>query len=580
VLRVGLAGIRTIGGRGVLHRAASSARLLEDDVRYRKWLAAHPHEAPDGLVQAVAQLSYRPLISVIVPVFNTEPRLLGRCLESIRAQVYPHWEICVGDDGSTAAGTRAALTDACADPRIRVVRSDRNAGIAAATNAGLSLATGDFVAFVDHDDALPPEALAEVALRLDASPDLDVVYTDEDKIDEAGERREPHFKPDFSRAQLFSCMYMSHLTVMRRARVMEAGGLRREYEGSQDYDLMLRVTERSSAVAHVPRVLYHWRTTAASAASSQLSKPWAVEAGCRALEDAVRRSGERATVHPTGAAGHFQVRYEVGGTPLVSIVIAAAGTEPARTSEAWHARLAHLAGRTRYRPVEFIVATRDVSLDLGRAGSSANCRMIATGADAAPAQLTVASRASRGDHILLLDADAEPIAGDWLESLVGLSQRPGVGAVGAFLLRPGGVVDHAGIVVGVGRVAAPALAGEPDWLQGHRAMALDVRNCSAVSAACLMSRRFVFESAGGLDSSLPGLYDVDYGLRVRGKGLQVVVTPHVRLTCGSTSARLGGTPADEIARLRATWGAAVDRDPYYNPHFDRQAATFRLPAAN
>jgi GT2 family glycosyltransferase len=457
------------------------------------------------------------------------------------------------------------------------VRSEVNRGIVHASNAALALATGDFIAFLDHDDELTPDALAEVARRIAADPDLDVVYSDEDKIDEGGVRREPHFKPDFSPAQLRSCMYISHLTVMRRQRLMEVGGLRPAFEGAQDYDAMLRVAERSSRIAHVPKVLYHWRATPDSAASSQLSKPWAIAAVRRALDDHVRRANLQAVVEPTRAAGHFRIRYDVRGAPRVSILVALTGP-PGGDQRPSH--LTAIAAATKYPAIDFVIASEaPLPENTQHALGGIAHRLVVTGAASLPVQLNAAARAAGGDHLLMLDPRAEPLARDWLDALLEFSQQRTVGSVGAFLLNPDRTIDHAGLVLGVGTGVASALHGDPEWMRGHLGTAEDVRNCSAVSGACLMTRREVFERVGGFDEHLAALFDVDYGLRVRRAGLQVVITPHARIRSSATSARLGAAPRADIERLRSVWGAAVERDPYYNPHFDRRAATFRLPAA-
>lgn len=584
VAQSAFAALRLLGPIGLLRYVAHTARQREDDARYRRWLSQHTPTAEDlrRLAQRVSALRHRPRISVIVPVFNTDPLWLRECLFSVTGQVYPDWELCLCDDGSTDARTLDVVASLAGDPRVRIATSPRNLGIVDASNRALDLTRGEFVGFLDHDDVLAPDALAEIALRLDADPTLDIVYTDEDKIDPSGIRSQPHFKPDWSPEQLRSCMYTSHFTVMRRELVIAAGRFRSGYEGSQDYDLMLRAVERTSRIAHIARVLYHWRMTPRSAASSQLAKPWAVAAARRALEDAVRRQAIAAEVLPTAAAGHFRIRHAVRGSPLVSVLIVPSrrgdGSVRADVAKCLEAVLR----TTRGRAMEFIVAD-----DAPLAGAAA--RMLARAshrlvsypslsADSVAGRLNHAATRAAGDYLLVLQENVEPIGVGWLDALLEQAQLDLVGAAGAFLLHSGGTVAHAGLVVGAGSGVAPAFHGEPAWTRGHMSNALDVRNCSAVSGACLLTRRSIFERMGGFDETVGrSLFGVDYGLRLRRAGLRVVVTPHARLYQRTGHDPQGWADPEDMHRLRALWGPSLDEDPYYNPNFDRRAATFRLP---
>jgi len=548
IARGGLAALRLLGPRGLLYRAAAAVTQREDDERYRRLLAAA--DAVTAPI-AVAPDAEAPLVSIVTPVFNTHPAWLERAVASVRDQTYARWELILSDDGSTDAGTLTVLRASSADPRVQVIRAAANGGIVAASNAALDRARGEFVAFLDHDDELAPEALAEIVAHLGDAAGADVVYTDEDKIDPSGRRRQAHFKPDWSPELLDSCMYVSHFTVMRRQLVVDAGGFRAGFDGSQDYDLMLRVAERTDRVAHVPRVLYGWRMAPDSAASSQLAKPWAIRAGQRALEEAVARRGLAASVVSAGAAGHFRVRYEIAGTPITSIL-----TPSVLTGRA----AAAIERTTGGRRLEIVIAHPP-----------------APGAPLA-ARLNALARRATGDHLLFLHDDVEPCGPGWLDALIEFSQQARIGAVGPFLLRRDGTIDSAGLVLGAGGLAGHALQGAPGWTRGHLSNALDVRNCSAVSGACLLTRRDVFERLGGFDERFgEALFAVDYGLRLREAGLRVVVTPHARVWHGGPC-RHAAAPAEEN-QLRARWGRTLERDPYYNPAFDRRAATFRLPPA-
>lgn len=548
-VRLAIAGVRTMGVRHVLSRAANAARQVEDDQRYREWAAQHPwtDDQAARLRADIATLPYRPTISIVTAVFNTEPAWLLRAAASVQNQIYPHWQLCLCDDGSTRQDTIAALETLRGSAGVRVIRLDTNSGISQASNAALSLATGEFVGFLDHDDELTKDALAEVVKALNGRPQPDIVYSDEDKIDEHGVLSQPHFKPDWSPELLLSCMYASHFTVMRRQLVVDAGAFRTGFEGSQDYDLLLRATERSSRVAHVPRVLYHWRTAPESAASSQLSKPWAVQAAERALTDHLARHGG-GDVRSAGPAGHFRVQFAIPKPPLVSVLVPGVFE-----SAALQQRLA----RTRYRAVEVL------------SGDTA-------GPDIAACLNVLAGKAT-GEHLLVLDPGFEPADPSWLTTLVELSMRTGVGAAGPLLLGADGRIESAGIVIGTSECVSPAFAGEPAWARGHLSNLHDVRNVSALPASVFLTSRKAFELAGGFCDGLGlALFTVDYGLRTRRAGLRTAITPHARLR-RRTGVSAPGPTASECARLREIWGAELDNDPYYNAHFDRSSATFRLP---
>lgn len=590
LLKGGLLALRMLGTCGLVRRAAAVARQAEDTERYRRQLVAPNGRAePAGSpARAAAVVASQPLVSIITPVFNTDPVWLRRAIESVRQQTYPRWELCLSDDGSTDPRTQAVLASASSDPRIHIVRSAANRGIVLASNAALASATGEFVGFLDHDDELYPEALEEVVVRLAAQPDLDVVYTDEDKIDPSGVRSQPHFKPDWSPELLRSCMYTSHFTVMRRSLVDAVGGFRAGYDGAQDYDLMLRAAERTDRIAHVPRVLYGWRTTPLSAASSQLAKPWAVRAGGRALEDAIRREGVAARVVPAGAAGHFRVRYAIAGAPVVSVLITSSNrtrTVRGRRVDLLAQCVAAVARTTAGRAIEIVIAHQaPISPEAAAALRRVPHCAIAFPAESEPvlaARLNEAARIARGDHLLIVHDDVEALEQGWLDAMLEFSQQSAIGAVGPLLLHPDGSIEHAGIVLGAGELAAHAFQGEPAWTRGHMSNALDVRNCSAVSGACLLTRRRVFEEIGGFDERVGReLYDIDYGLRVREHGYRLVVTPHARLRHHKAAGTPRGRRPDEVARLKASWGTVLSRDPYYNPNFERRAATFRLAAGD
>jgi GT2 family glycosyltransferase/2-polyprenyl-3-methyl-5-hydroxy-6-metoxy-1,4-benzoquinol methylase len=548
-------------------------RVSTPDERYELWLYLNVL-APArrrATARAIRHLTYRPTFSVVIATYETEPEWLWGAVESVRRQLYPNWELCIADDGSTREDTLALLRELDErDPRIRVTYGDHQ-GIAAASNAALGLARGEFVAFLDHDDELKPNALAEVAKLLNARRDLDYVYSDEDKKDVDGRLTSPFFKPGWSPDLLMSVNYVTHFSVYRKEILDRVGGLRPGYEGSQDHDLALRVTEETDRIAHLPVPLYSWRKVPGSAAASLSYKGYAFEAGRRALADALRRRGQTGVVDDGLVEGRYRVRYEIRGRaadgpggradPEVLIVI------PTRDRLDLLERCVESIERTSTYPNYRLLVVDNDSRErstleyLDRFGGEVFrypgefnfARMMNVAAE----------RAGSAGYLLFLNNDTEVIAPEWIESMLEHAQRPDVAAVGARLLYPDGSPQHEGIIVGIEGAAAKNMA-HPYFALGET-----IRNCSAVSAACLMIRTDVFRELGGFEERLAVAFnDVDLCLRAREKGYEIVYTPHAVLYHHEGSTRgVGGSqsPRDEEL-FRARW--AGYRDPYYNPNLD------------
>jgi GT2 family glycosyltransferase len=462
------------------------------------------------------------------------------------------------------------------------VRLEQNGNISAASNAALGLATGEFVALLDHDDELTPEALAEVVRCLNAHPDADVIYSDEDKLEPSGARCDPYFKPDWSPDLFLSYMYMSHLMVVRRSLVEEVGGFRTGFEGAQDYDLLLRLIEKTDRIQHIPRVLYHWRKSPASTAMGGDVKPWALEAGRRALEEFSSRNGLDAQVSKGPGPGMYRVRRRVRDNPLVSIVIPTTGTPRAHGSDLVAQCLRSL-HKTSWQNFDVIVSADRGNLTEAARGALQGLRhRVIVYEPRSPFnfshKVNAAVRETTGTHVVLFNDDLEVIEPDWLTAMLEHSQDPAVGAVGAKLLYPDGRLQHVGMLVGVCGIAAHAFHRQPAASPGYFGSAIVTRNCSAVTAACLMTRREVFDEIGGLEEHLPvDFNDVDFCLRVRRAGHRVVFTPYARLyhhESASFGRRLQNPR--ELELMRERWGSALDRDPYYNPNLSRNFSDYRI----
>jgi GT2 family glycosyltransferase len=583
LVRAAIRRLREWGVRGTIAYARGRRRLDDQAAAYGRWVSLHrlDDRALEELRAEVEALSYRPLISVITPVHDTAPDVLTACLESVRAQAYRSWEHCIADDGSTLPGTESVLRRYANDPRVRLVKLERTEHVSAASNAALSLATGEYVALLDHDDELAPEALAEVVRYLNAHPDADVIYSDEDKVDETGARCDPYFKPDWSPELFLSYMYTCHLMVVRRRLVEDIGEFRRGLEGAQDYDLLLRLMEKTGRIHHIPRILYHWRKGPASTASSGVTKPWALEAGRRALEDYARRAGLSAEVLSGPRPGMYRLRRSIRGEPLASIVIPTTGRPHGRRGDLL-ARCLRSLEKTAWHKLEVVVATDGELSDAAREALERLPHSLAYCAPRATfnfsQKVNEAVRQARGEHVVLFNDDLEVVSPDWLTAMLEYSQVQEVGAVGAKLVYPDGRLQHVGMLIGVCGLAAHAFHRYPGGSAGYAGSALVARNCSAVTAACLMTRRAVFDELGGLDEAFPVDYnDVDFCLRLRAAGYRIVFTPCAELI-HHESASFGNRmqSAAELARMRRRWGAVLEHDPYYNPNLSKLFSDYRL----
>jgi GT2 family glycosyltransferase len=523
----------------------------------------------------LSSLAAPPLISVITPAWETPEAVLRECLDSVLAQSYPHWELCIVDDGSKSDRVARVVSELVAKgKRVRFQRLPENGGIARATNAALELATGEFVAFLDHDDTLTPHALAQVALRVSADPKIDLLYSDEDKLDERGRRTGPFFKPDWSPDLLREVNYLCHLLVARRSLVTDVGGVREGFDGAQDYDLVLRLSEGARRVAHIPMVLYHWRLSDTSTAKDAANKPKASGAGRRALSEYLLRVGEVAEVEETQPT-HFRVRYAIRGTPRVSIVIAGDGAEVPP------ALLQGLRSRTRYSNQEILLVSHShaSSRDTPGVKDGSVRRLQWDRPFNASAISNFAAREATGDLLLFLDAGVEVTDPGWLEELIGQAQRPEVGAVGGKLLYPNGTLAHAGLVVGLGGLAGRPFAnqyehptgcpfGQPYW----------TRNCSAVSGACLMLRRELFLELNGFDERfLVFGGDLDLCQRVAARGLRIVYTPHAALRYRGGAPRRAASDEDYWRTFLSLRPLLMGGDPCYNPNLSLADTSCDVP---
>jgi glycosyltransferase involved in cell wall biosynthesis len=527
-----------------------------------------------------------PRFSILTPVYETPADVLGAMLDSVRAQRFGDWELCLVDDSSTQPHVGEMIERAQRqDPRIHVLRRESNGGIAAASNDALAQARGEFVTLLDHDDELHPDALAQVHEAIAAAPEADYVYTDEDKIDRSGRHSAPFFKPGWSPERLRTQMYTCHLSTLRRSLVEEVGGFDSQFEGSQDWDLVLKVTERARQVLHIPKVLYHWRTLETSAAGGgEEAKPWAFDMGTRAVQAHCERIGLPATVErDKDLPGIYHLQPCLESQPAVSIVIPTAGqAREVRYEEvvlATHC-VRSIVETSTYENYEIVcVADESTGADvIAELREIAGDRLRTVSFDRPfnfSSKVNLGAVHSEGEHLLLLNDDMEVITPDWIERMVMYSGIPEIGAVGARLLWEDGRVQHAGVQFEDG-LPGHLHRGFSGDFDGYANAVRVAQNCLAVTGACLMTRRDAFEEAGGLTTTLPVNYnDMDYCLKMRAGGRRVVCDPDTVLYHFESSSRSSDVEDWEKEQLLERWLPLTAADPYANPNLHRGAPRLR-----
>jgi GT2 family glycosyltransferase/2-polyprenyl-3-methyl-5-hydroxy-6-metoxy-1,4-benzoquinol methylase len=560
------------------------------DTNYDRWVRECDTLTDDDRAAIRAHIErfvHRPLISVVMPAYETPKRLLREAIASVRAQLYPYWELCVADDASPSDTVAQVLGEVAeADTRIIWMRRDRNGHIAAATNSALALASGEFVALMDHDDLLPEQALYEVAVKINAHLDADLLYSDEDQVDATGRRHSPYFKPAWNIDLLLGHNFVSHLGVYRRSLLERIGGLREGLvDGSHDYDLALRAAAATepARICHIPAVLYHWRRVDGASSFSQAHLDHCVAGARQAIGDYLKGQGvQGAEVLAAPAVPQWtRTRWPLPDpAPAVSVIV------PTRDKPDLLARCTDgLLHRTDYPQLELLIVDNDsrdpeaVAL-LGRLQHDRRVRILPfPGPFNYSAINNAAVREATGEIVVLANNDVDVIDGGWLREMVSLAVRPDVGAVGAKLLYANGSIQHAGVVL----LGSQGVAGHfgyhaDNHETGYCGQFALTRELSAVTGACLALRKQVYEAVGGLDAEhlVVQFNDVDLCLRIREAGLRVIWTPFAELYhLESASRGLNRTPeqiataAREADYMRDRWGAVLDSDPFYNPNFDR-----------
>jgi GT2 family glycosyltransferase len=586
-------GLRLGYKRAVYHvmgQASALALMYDTHHDYGRWIQEYERiddERLSGMRSEARALNRQPVFSVVMPVYNPPIHFLCLAIESVINQVYPHWELCIADDASTDPDVLACLRRYEArDSRIKIIHRPSNGHISAASNSALTLATGEFVALLDQDDILPSYALLKVAQAIDAHPQAQLLYSDEDKIDGAGNRFHPYFKTDWNPDLIYSHNMFSHLGVYKRELIEKVGGFRQGFEGSQDYDLMLRCLEQVSTetIFHIPHVLYHWRAHEGSTSVTNQAKPYAMIAGERAINEHLQRRNVKGHVELENTG--YRIYYDMPERPpVVSIII------PTRDKyDLVETCIKSIHKKTEYPHVEIIVVDNgSVESESFRARARLEQQGVRIVRDDDTFNFSRlnnrAALQAKGDVLCLLNNDTEVVSSDWLNVMVSHALQPGVGAVGARLLFPDATVQHAGVILGLKGVAGHSHYTFPEWLPGYFGRVFLTSTFSAVTGACLVVRRDLYQEVGGLDEEhlAVAFNDVDFCLKLTHKGYRCVYAADAVLIHHESVSRGEEDDPVKVARIRqesdvmyARWGHLIRNDPFYSPNLTLDAPDFGL----
>jgi len=544
-----------------------------------------PPELTDAIREEMRHFEKQPLISLIMPVYNVDPKWLKKALGSIEAQWYENWELCIADDKSTNKATIEYL-ETISNPKIKITRLEENLNISGASNTALQSAKGEYIVLMDNDDEITPDALYEVVKCINETG-ADFIYSDEDFISLEEKYINPHFKPDFSPDLLLSHNYITHLSCFKRTLLDEAGHFNPAYDGAQDYELFLRLTEKASNIRHIPKVLYHWRMLESSTSLNSEAKPEALERGKRLLEETLKRRGVDGTVEYGNMNHYFRVRYTIKNNPLVSIII------PFKDKpELLEMCVNSILEKSTYTNYEIIGISNNSEeettfacmLNLEQKDPRVKFYEYNVPFNYAQINNYAVDTYAKGEHVLLLNNDIEIISPDWIEAMLEHSQRKEIGCVGAKLYYPDDTIQHAGIIIGLGGYAGHSHKTYPRENPGYFNRLSVVQNLSAVTAACLMIEKRIYEEVGGMDEvNFKVAYnDVDFCLRVMEAGYYNLFTPYAQMYHHESVSRGYETTPEKIARFQTEKDALYKRhkaildngDPYYNPNLTHDDESF------
>ena len=557
---------------------------------YEEWIKHNEPSEEELDEQRKTKFKYEPKISIMVPMYNTPYNFFKELVECLINQTYTNWELCLADGSDKSDHSLEEIYKQ--DERIKYKFIGENKGIAGNTNECIKMATGDFIALFDHDDLLPVFSLYEVVKCINENPNVEFIYTDEDKITTLDKPRfNPHFKPDFSLDFLRANNYICHFSVFKKELMEKLGGERSKYDGAQDFDIILRVAENVKDyknIIHIPKVLYHWRVHPNSTAQAEVeSKPYAFEAGIPAIQDHLDRVGLKGTVEHGASLGTYRIRYEFEGNPKVSIVIP--NKDEKKTLQTC---IKSILEKTTYNNYEIVIVennseTKEIFDYYEKLQKNEKIKIVKYEEQGFNYSkiINLGVRNSDGEYIVQLNNDTEIETGDWLEDMLGFASREDVGAVGCKLFYPDNTIQHAGIVFGVDRVATHLFRGLSRHLHGYFARESTIQDFSAVTAACIMSKKAIYEEVGYMDEDMPVAFnDLDFCLKIRKTGKLIVYDPFVTLKHYESKTRgYEDTPEKierfekEITKFQNKWKEIYEKgDPYYNPNFSLKSCDYKI----
>ena len=565
----------------------TDVQLVDENVKYQEWIKNNEPTKQEIEEQRKVKFKINPKISILVPMYNTPYNFFEELVDCLINQTYGNWELCLADGSPEPNKELEKIYKK--DNRIKYTFIGENKGIAGNTNECIKLATGDYIALFDHDDLLPVFSLYEIAKCINEHPEVEFTYTDEDKITTLDKPRfNPHFKPDFSLDFLRANNYICHFSVFKKELMDKLGGERGKYDGAQDFDIILRVSENTKNIIHIPKVLYHWRVHPNSTAQAEVqSKPYAFEAGIPAIEDHLKRVGLKGTVEHGASLGTYRIRYEFEGNPKVSIVIPNKDEK-----ETLKTCIESILEKTTYKNYEIIIVENnseteeifDYYKELEKNDKIKIVKYEEKGFNYSKL-INLGVRNSTGEYIVQLNNDTELETPDWLEDMLGFATREDVGVVGVRLYYPDNTIQHAGIAVGVDRVATHLFRGLPRHAHGYFARESTIQDFSAVTGACMMAKKSTFEEVGYMDEDMPVAFnDLDFCLKIRQTGKLIVYDPFVNLTHYESKTRGYETSPEKAERFEAEITKFLDKwkefyekgDPYYNPNFSLHSAHYEI----
>ena len=572
-----------------IFRREENLKMQSEREKYQVWIKNNEPTAEELEVQRQNKFEINPKFSIVIPMYNTPVNFFTELVDCLKAQTYSNWEMCLADGSPKKNEELDPIIKS--DERIKYVFLSENKGISGNTNEALKLATGDYILLVDHDDLIPVFCLYELSKRINKNPEAEFIYTDEDKIEGTKDKRcDPHFKPDFAIDTLRSNNYITHLSVFKKELMDKLGGFRDKYNGAQDFDIIIRATENTKNIIHIPKVLYHWRVHPNSTAMVADAKPYAYEAGIKVIEDHLERQGLEAKVtHGGDIPGVYEVEYKVKGNPKVSIII------PNKDSvKLLRNCINSILKLTTYKNYEIIVVennsteakTFDYYETIQKLEKVRVIKYPEKGFNYSKIINFGVKNCEDSEFVVQLNSDTELLTNNWLEKFIGFAQREDVGAVGARLYYEDKSIQHAGIGVGICDLAANLLTNTPRNFHAYFGRECLTQDLSAVTGACLFSRRSIYEEVGYMDEEnfAVAFNDVDFCLKIRQKGYLIVYNPYVEFMHYESKTRgYEDTPEKkerferESNNFRTKWRKVLDAgDPYSNINFDKNTAQYNV----